>query len=881
MRSLRLVLLLLAVVAIPARAQRTIPTPESSLGFRVGDDFKLATYGESVRYFQALAAAAPDRIKLINVGNTSLGRPWHLAIISSPANLSRIERLREIAQQLAHPGELSEAEASRLATEGRAFVDINGGLHASEVAGAQHTIQLGYHLVRGSPAIDSMLAQVVVFLWPSLNPDGQDIVADWYRANVGTPYEGAPLHELYQKYIGHDNNRDAYMLNVPESRVVTRTWRDWEPQLIYVHHQSSPFPTRIWLPPFAEPIATETPRLMARQANAVGMMIAQALETEGKVGSTHMGDGFDAWYPGYIDYLPMLQHVVAYWTETALYRYATPYFYTLRDYPADMRDLRARSLYASPWPGGWWRLRDAVEYMETASIATIDYAAKFRHQLLMNRYRSGREAILRYRQEPPYAYVIPQQQRDPMAAVELLRRLAFNGVRLSRMTAPQTLSGIRWPADTWVIPMDQEFAPLVRQLLQPQQYPDLREFPGGPPEQPYDAAGWTLPYMMGVQVTEVREPLTAEGRAALAPVLGTPVAPAASPDADFATNAVAAGIVAPRGRIAGTGAVLAVNPAENNAFRLINRALAAGGTVRRASAGPARYLISGVSPATADQWVAELGVRAERTSAGGAAVGTRIGIYKTWRANMDEGWTEWLMDQYGFAFTALDDASIKAGNLAGRFDVIVLPDDSPQGMLDGHAKGTVPPRYEGGLGAEGAAALDAFVLAGGTLVAFNGASSFAIGQLRLPVENVVARLDRRTFFASGSILSVTADTTHPVMGGMPGRAMVFFDDSPVFTTLPGFKGTALARYAASGNPLASGYLLGAEKLHGYAAALDVRHGDGRVILLGFRPQWRGQPWGTFRVVFNALLYGRAVAAGVTDRPEFWVAPPPPPRPAAP
>jgi len=858
-------------------AQRPIPTPESSLGFPVGADYKLATYGESIRYFQALAAAAPDRIKLLQVGTTSLGRPWYLAAISTPANLARLDRLREIAQQLAHPATLTEADASRLALEGRAFVDINGGLHASEVAGAQHTIQLGYDLVRGSPAIDSMLAQVVVLLWPSLNPDGQDIVADWYRANVGTPYEGAPLHELYQKYIGHDNNRDAYMLNVPESRVVTRTWREWEPQLIYVHHQSSPFPTRIWLPPFAEPIATETPRLMAREVNTVGMMIAQALESEGKVGATHMGDGFDAWYPGYIDYLPMLQHVVAYWTETALFRYATPYFYTLRDFPAGMRDLRALSLYASPWKGGWWRLRDAVDYMETASLATIDYAAKFRYQLQMNRYRSGREAIERYRHEPPYAYVIPREQRDPMAAVELLRRLAFNGVRVSTLSAPATLSGVRWPAGSWIIPMDQEFAPLVRQLMQVQQYPDLREFPGGPPEQPYDAAGWTLPYLMDVQVTELREPLEPAVRSSLREVSGDALDPAESPEASLRTHPVAAGIEAPRGRISGTGPALAVNPAENNAFTMIARGMAAGGTVRRATSGPARYVLSGVPAATTDRWVMELGLQAERAGVAGVPVATRVGVYRSWRASMDEGWTEWLLDQYGIGYTVLDDASIRAGNLDARFDVILLPDDSPQGMLDGHARGTVPPRYEGGLGPEGAAALDRFVSDGGTLVCFNNASAFAIAQLRLPVANVVGRLDRQAFFASGSILSVTADTTHPVMAGMPARARIFFDDSPVFTTLPGFEGNALARYASGGSALESGYLLGADRLHGYAAALDVQHGAGRVVLLGFRPQWRGQPWGTFRIVFNALLYGRASAAPVGANTTFWTAPAPRPQ----
>ena len=851
-------------------AQRTIPTPESVLGYPVGADYKMATYEESIRYFQALAASS-DRIKLIEVGKTSEGRRWYLALISSPANLAKLDRYREIAQRLAHPEGLADDEATRLATEGRAFVDISGGLHASEVAGAQHTIQLAYDLLtaKADPTIDAILDNVVLMLWPSLNPDGQSIVVNWYRETVGTPYEAAPLHELYQKYVGHDNNRDAYMLNVPESRVVARTWRAWEPQIIYVHHQSSPFPTRIWLPPFAEPVATETPPLMARQVNAIGMLIAQALETKGQVGATHMGDGFDAWYPGYIDYLPMLQHINAYWTETALYRYATPYFYTLHDFPASMRDFRAQSLYSSPWPGGWWRLKDAVGYMETASIATLDYAAKFRQQILMNRVRSGQAAIARYRKEPPYGYAISPDQRDPMAAVELLRRLAFNGVRIARVTRDVTQDGVRYPKGTWLIPMDQEFAPLVRQVMSPQNYPDLREFPGGPPEQPYDAAGSTLPYLMDVHAVEIRSPLGAELRAAFEPVKGPVADWAAAGDADFRTNQVAAGIPTPAGRATGSGAALALEPRENNAFRALNDAVAGGGSVRFAAG---KYLVTSPGPDPAARWSADLGLTVTRTAVSGAAVAARVGLYQPSQASMDAGWTAWLLDQYHFRYDAVGNGDIRAGDLNRRFDVIIIASDEPAAIMSGYPKGSVPPRYEGGIGIEGARELDQFIRQGGTVVCFNRSSDFAIEQFHLPVKNLVAKADRKDFFASGSILEVTTDTTHPLMAGMPARARIFFDDSPVFAPGTDFEGAVIARYQTDGSPLASGYLLGADKLHGQAAAVDVRHGQGHVVLLGFRPQWRGQTWGTFRVVFNAALFGREVAVGAKGAPGFWTAP---------
>ena len=346
---------------------------------------------------------------MADVGRTSEGRPWYVAFISSPSNLENLEHYRDIAQRLAHPEGLNDDEARSLAREGKPIVDISGGLHASEVAGAQHTIQLAYDLLTGDgdPEIAAILDKVILVLWPSLNPDGQNIVVQWYESNLGTPYETSGHPRLYQKYIGHDNNRDAYMINQVESRVVARTWRHWEPQLIFVHHQSSPFPTRIWLPPFAEPIAPQVHPIMSRTVNFAGMAMAQALEERGQRGAVHMGTGFDAWYPGYIDYMPMLQNEAAWWTETAGAGYATPQFYSLSDFPQSRAALRPESLYSSPWQGGWWRLRDAVDYMETASIATLDFAAKYSFDLLYNRYQAGRDTIVKYRKEPCLLYTSP------------------------------------------------------------------------------------------------------------------------------------------------------------------------------------------------------------------------------------------------------------------------------------------------------------------------------------------------------------------------------------------------------------------------------------------------------------------------------------------
>ena len=349
--------------------------------------------------------------------------------------------------------------------------------------------------------IKAMLDNVVVLLWPTINPDGQQMVAEWYMQNVGTPYELSGLPRLYQEYVGHDNNRDAYMLNMVESRVLEHTWRQWEPQIIYVHHQTGPFPTRIWLPPFSEPVGIDAPFLMSREVNMIGMAIAKGLEERGQVGATHMGTAFDAWYPGYVDYAPNFKNIAAFWTETALFQYATPHEYTIDDFPQNMRDLRPQSLYSSPWPPGMWRLRDAVDYMETASLVGDRVRGEIQGlaavQSLPGGTRSDRarqeEGAVRLLHPAAAARSRGRRRAAPPDRVRRRARLRAHGAGdrrrarpfpPARGSCPPTRSSRRWRARSWTS----------------RRYPDLRQYPGGPPERPYDAAGWSLPLQMGVRV---------------------------------------------------------------------------------------------------------------------------------------------------------------------------------------------------------------------------------------------------------------------------------------------------------------------------------------------------------------------------------------------
>jgi hypothetical protein len=868
---------LLAVLCLPgvAKAQKqvAIPTPESSFGYAVGADYKLFDYEQSVAYFRRLAAAS-NRVRLIDVGQTAFGRTFTVALISSPENLAHLDQIRRGNMRLAHPDGLTDAVAHQLARDGKVIVDISGGLHASEIAGSQHTPLLAYDLLAHAddPRNKAILDNVVLFLWPSINPDGQDIVVNWCKARD----EGkstSPM-ELYEKYIGHDNNRDSYMLNVVESRVIQRTWRDWEPDIIYVHHQSSPFPTRIWIPPFADPVGLRVPPIMAREVNAIGTRIAEELDANGQPGAVHQLATYDAWYPGYIDYMPMYQNIPAWWTETQGGNCATPRTTTVDSLPVSYRDLRPTTMYVSPWSEGKWGLSDAVNYMVTASLATLNYAAKFREEILYNRYQAGRNTIQQYRNSPPFAYLVRQAQYDPVAPAELLKRLAFMGVHVKQLDRDMTYDGAAYPKGTWVIPMDQEYAQLARELLEPQKYPEIKD------DTPYDAAGWTLPYQMNVEVVEGRTPLTADFRAALQNVRGKSVDWRSAPEAPFATNAEAAGIVPVPGQVSGTGNVVLLDPAQNNSYRFLNRALTGGAMLRFAPATATRggrWLVAGVDSTKAQLLAADLSVQAQRVADGavpnGIPVKPRVALYKAAPGNIDEGWTEWLLDSHDFHYTLITPNDLHGGSLANRFDVVLVASQSLTSRRgrggEPEAADTMSQRAEDSLRVR---AFDEFVRAGGTLVAWNQGATATATALHLPVRNVVAGVSRREYFTGGSIMQVVVDSTHPVMSGMPGRADVFVFNSPVFTTTDGFEGAVLAKYPSDGAVLRSGYLVGQKYMQGLAAALDVKHDKGHVVLLAFQPQWRGQSTGTFRVVFNSALFGGEVAAQSRGSVGFWSAP---------
>ena len=798
--GIRAVLVALMVSSGALAAQ--VPTPESVLGYKPGADFHLASYEESLGYFRKLAASS-NRIKLVNVGKSSQGRDWWIAFISDPANLAQLDHYKDVSRRLALARGISDEQARQMTREMKPIVHIDGGLHATEVANHQHTIQLGYDLAASEePEFKAIRANLIVELWFSINPDGQTIVSDWYMKNVGTPYEVSPLPWLYQEYVGHDNNRDGYMLNMLESREITKATLETEPILFYTQHQSAPFPGRIYLPPYADPISGNMHPLMLRWLSLIGTSIAQYLDDHDLPGSMHQ-ETFDVWYPGYIDNIGNFRHTISFFTETALYRYATPHFYTVDEFPAARQTLGTEMLYSSPWKGGWWRLADACKYMYGADMAVLDLAVKYHEQMQYNKYRAARDTIEKFTKDPPYAYEIPREQHDAPTAALLMEKLMLHGIEVHQSSKP----------DAWVILMDQPFAGMVKELFEPQVYPELMQ-------RPYDVTGWTLPYQMGVEVHAMTQPRSKSYRDSLRPVKTIELS------APF-------------------------NHGANASFRAVNEILAAKGAV---SFSGDDITVSGIDRGRLDAILKENRLRASGTGEGGKPVkAARIGLYRPWTASIDEGWTRWILEQYKFPFQSLYNADLRAGRLREHYDTIVIPDMPERQILDGARPGTIPERYAGGIGEEGVEALRDFVNEGGTLIAFNNASMFAVNQFKLPVENTLAGMNPNQFFCSGCLVTVhVEDAKNPLTAGISADTSVMFERGPAFGTKTGFKGTVLARYPRERSPLMSGYLAGPDRLQGQIAALAADYGKGRVLLLGFKPQWRGQSHAGYKFFMNAF-----------------------------
>lgn len=815
--SLLFCLLSLTLAAAP-------PAPLDHFGYQPGDDYKLAGSPEIYGYFQKLAAESP-RIRVVEFGRSEGGKPMLLAVISSEENLKQLERYQAMNRRMAL-GEASPEEAEKIAAEGKTFVWIDCGLHSTEVAPPQHAPHLAYRMVTGETAeIRRIRQNVILLLVPIVNPDGHDMVVEWYRGNVGTPYELAPLPRLYHKYAGHDNNRDWFMMNLKETRHISRLlYQEWFPQVVYNQHQTSPFPSRIFIPPYAEPLNPAIPATVMDGITTIGAVMRERFARENKPGAISYL-GFDAWWNGGMRSTPAFHNMHGILTETALYGYATPGEYTARDLPerfANGMPTREPSIfYDRPWLGGRWRLMDAVEYILTSDFALLDHASRHADQFLLKAWEMARQNIEKGGAGAPYAYAIPPGQHDPWNAGEMVWRLQAGGLRVQRASAPFTADGREYPAGTLVLPASQPFRSYLVDLMEPQRYPEIRTGQTGPTKRPYDVAGWTLPYQMGVKVDRLQDRFNAQLETVEKMEPATPT----------------------------------LDPRHTGSFLEISRRLKQGQPLRRGADGV--FLTPSDSGWGSAAW--ELRV-------------PRVALYEPFTSNMDAGWTQWVLDRFEVNYTLAKNADLRAARLRDRFDVIILASQSLQSILHGFRAGERParpksqqrPEFTGGLGVEGVERLQEFVRAGGTLIAFDQAAELPLDMFPLGVRGLL-RGAGSGWYSPGSLLRVTVDPRHPLAFGMPEEAMIMttggeaFDITLADEANTGDRAAKAAAWYAKKDLLASGWVTGERAVMGKPALVEARLGQGRVVLFGFRPQFRAQSFGTFKFLLNAIYLGAARA----------------------
>ncbi len=854
-------LALVLSLASPAIAQ--VPTPASVLGFEPGDDYQLALWDDLRGYYEQLAAASP-RVELRQVGESVLGKPLIALFLSSEENIAALEEHRETASRLA-TARIGEDEARRLSANGKAIVWIDAGLHATEIAPAQMAPLLAHRIAtEESEEMRKIRENVVLILMPCMNPDGLDIVAGWYQQNRETPWETTRPPELYHHYVGHDNNRDWFMNNMPETLAVSRMlYQEWFPQIVLNHHQTGPAWARIFLPPFADPVNPRIHPGVTTSVNLVGAAMANRFAIKRMPGA--VSDMiYSMWWNGGMRTVPYFHNMVGLLTEIS-HASASPRMYDPEDRPQFVGNPRRGQaaptdgtdiFYPYPWEGGPSHFSDPVRYSLTASMAVLDIAADRRQKWLFDIWSMGRDAI----EGSATSWVVPAEQWDPGEAAALLDVLLDGGIEIGRATEAFEADGREFGVGSWVISGEQAFRAYAEDLLEPQSYPDRRRTPDGPPEPPYDLAGWTLPMQMGVDV---------------AVVPGVPEVP---------VEMVRGPVRAPAGEVSGEpGFGYAISHRPNAAVVAQNRLLAAGAEVAWAggsfSSGgeehPAGTLVvrhSDAAEAGVGDIAAELGLDVTGIESAPpvpllALEPARVGLYKSWVASMDEGWTRWLLENYEYDLVTLHDDDIRDGDLS-RLDAIILPHQSPEQILNGHAPGSMPGEYVGGIGVEGALALIRFVEDGGALIALDEASDFVISQFGLPLRNTTRNLAPDRFFIPGSLIRAEVDTSHPLAFGMRSEVATQFVRSRAFevVTLPrtregGEESTmeqpppnveVVASYAGE-DLLMSGWALGEESaIGGKIAMARIPRGAGEIVLFGFRPQFRGQPRGTYKLFLNAI-----------------------------
>jgi len=924
--GLAAIVLFLTISALAAPTSK-ITTPKEQFGHNIGDDYFLANYTQLTDYWQKLAKQS-DRMQLVSIGKTAEGRDQLMAIVSAPENLKKLDRYREIAGRLAHAEGLTDDQAHALAKEGKAVVWIDGGLHATEVLGAHQLMEMVYQMVSGSDEETQRFLRDIIILFVQVNPDGMELVSNWYmRESDPLKRTTSYVPRLWQKYVGHDNNRDFYMENQPESTNINKVlYREWFPQIVYNHHQSGPTGTVMFSPPFRDPFNYVYDPLVINELDQVGAAMHSRFDAEGKPGvTTRSGANYSTWWNGGLRTMPYFHNEIGLLTETI----GNPTPEQIGFVPDRML---AKGDFPYPIMPQPWHFRQSIDYSVTANRAVLDFASRYREELLYNIYVMGRNSIKKgssdtwtmyptrlakvkeeiakdegkmdsedaraiiggfLRTQPtkyfdllrdpafrdPRGYIIPSDQPDFLTAIKFVNALIKAGVVVQRATAPFTVAGKSYPAGSLVVNTAQAFRPHVLDMFEPQDHPNDFQYPGGPPIPPYDNAGYTLAFQMGVRFDRILDGF--DGPFEKAPDL-------IKPEAGKITETAGA-----------TGYVISQHV--NDAVIAVNRLLKAGEEVYWVrdrgwhSPDGAGVIFVAAKPSTLpilQKASTDVGVSfaavTDRPAAMMKLQPVRIGLWDQYGGSMPSGWVRWLFEQYEFPYELVFPQALDAGNLRAKYDVIVLPDGAVrergtgrgvEDLFDRQPKPEqIPAEWRDRLGAitpqKTIPQLKKFAEDGGTIVAWG--SSASLGEmLGLPlgshlvemVDGNERRLPATKFYIPGSILRVAVDNTDPLAYGMDKQMDVFYNNNPVLELAPNasLEGVRPVAWFDAREPLRSGWAWGQHYLQGGTAAVEAALGKGRVLLFGPEITFRGQPHGTFKFLFNSIYYSTVQGAGGAPR----------------
>lgn len=937
---------LFCAFAVLAASAQNLTTPKAHFGFNIGDDYQLANYTQYEAYIKKLDAES-DRMKLVEIGKSAEGRTMYVGIITSPENHKKLDRYKEIAKKLALAEGLNDEQARALSKEGKAIVWIDGGLHATEVLGPAQLIETIWQFNSRTDEETKRFLNDTIILTCLVNPDGMELVSNWYmREQEPTKRSFGSIPRLYQKYIGHDNNRDFYMSAQPESEAINRVfYHEWFPQIVYNHHQTGPAGTVLFAPPFRDPFNYTFDPMVVAGIDLVGAAMHSRFVAENKPGATtRTGTGYSTWWNGGLRTTVYFHNMIGLLTETI----GSP---TPMEIPFVVsRQLPQGNLIAPVAPQKW-HFRQSVEYSITANRAVVDVAAKNREDFLFNIYQMGRnsiergnrdtwtvnpgriadvqEAIDRDRRQSaearggggdgpggagggrgggggfggrggaasmkyyemlrkpelrdPRGYIIPFNQADFLTATKFVNALIKTGITIHRASSDFQVNGKSYPAGSYVVKTAQAFRPHILDMFEPQDHPNDFQYPGGPPIPPYDSAGWTLAYQMGVKFDRVLEGFEGpfekiSGFAKYAPGMPRPLANAAG---------------------------YLVSHEVNDSFLVTNRLLKEGEDVfwikqaftangKTYSAGTVFIPSKAETGTKVRKMEVETGVRFEPLTAKPTGEmfklkQPRIALWDRYGGSMPSGWTRWILEQFEFPFTVVYPQTLDAGNLAEKFDVIIFVtggvpavraaagggpaggggDEPVFGRMP--AATELPEEFRGWIGNVTAARtvpqLKAFIEAGGTVLTIGSSTNLGY-HLGLPMANALVEktasgddrpLGRDKYYIPGSLLQVSLDNTNPLAYGMPEKADVFFDNSPVFRLKPeaALKGVKPVAWFDNGAPLRSGWAWGQKYLQDGVAVIDASVGKGRLFMYGPEIAFRAQPHGTFKLLFNGIYLGRA------------------------